>query len=409
LGRKDRVICSLDIGTTKICMLITRVLENDSLEVVSTGYALSSGLKKGVVVDLEEAAAAIRKAADEAEAKSGISVDWVTVGVSGDHIQGFNCHGAASVEGKNNEVTMDDVANVIKAAQAIPVPAEREILHVLAQEFLLDNRGGIQNPVGLTGSRLDVNAHVVTSDTALTQNLINAVNRAQMRVNNVVVQQLASSEAVLTPDEKELGVAVIDIGGGTSDIAVYMKNAIRSSFVLPIGGAHFTRDLSIGLRTPIDDAERIKLNHGTVLVDSLSPDEMIEVPGVATRSPRPLPRKMVCEILKDRAVEALELIKERIGSNADREQLIAGAVFTGGGSLLDGLLALAEEMLEMPVRQGLPQGIHGLTDDLAHPVYATAIGLAMHGALEREGRKSRPSKSNSKPLLLNRFLTWVGN
>ena len=409
MGRKDRIICSLDIGTTKICMLITRALENDSLEVVSTGYALSSGLKKGVVVDLEEAAASIRKAADEAESKSGISVDWVTVGVSGDHVQGFNCHGAASVEGKNNEVTVEDVANVIQAAQAIPVPPEREILHVLAQEFLLDNRGGIQNPVGLTGSRLDVNVHVVTSDSALTQNLINAVNRAQMRVNHLVVQQLASSEAVLTPDEKELGVAVIDIGGGTSDIAVYMKNAIRSSLVLPVGGAHFTRDLSIGLRTPMDDAERIKLSQGTVMLDRISPDEMIDIPGVATRSPRPLPRKMVCEILKDRAVETLELIKERITSTAGKEQLIAGAVFTGGGSLMDGLLALAEEILEMPVRQGLPQGIQGLTDDLAHPVYATAIGLAMYGARELGEQKTRTPKSNSAPLFLNRFLTWVGN
>jgi cell division protein FtsA len=410
VSKKNEIICGLDIGTSKICMMIARSRAHGHLEVISTGYSESAGLKKGVVVDLEEAAASIRKAAEEAEIKSGLSVDWVMVGVSGDHVQSFNCHGAVSVEGKHHEVTEEDMAQVIHAARSIPVPPGREIIHVLPQEYFLDTRGDIQHPVGLTGSRLDVNVHVVTCDSALVQNLFNAVNKAQMRVKKTVLQQLASAEAVLTPDEKELGIAVIDIGGGTTDIALFVKNSIRFTSVLPVGGVHFTRDLAVGLRTPIEDAERIKKTYGTLNRDKIANDEVVEIPGVGTRPARDLPRKMICDILRARAAELMELVKNQIIDSGERDQVVAGAVLTGGGSMLEGMIELSEQILDVPVRQGLPQNIHGLTDELCHPVYATAIGLAMFGAQELNGsQKKRPGKAGSTSLFINRFLSWVSS
>ncbi|MBM4363940.1 MAG: cell division protein FtsA, partial [Deltaproteobacteria bacterium] len=245
MSKKERILCGLDIGTTKVCLLVARVEPDAELEIVSTGYALSRGLKKGLVVDIEDAAASIRRAADEAELKAGVSIDWVVVGVSGDHVQSFNCHGAVSIDSKHHEVTPEDVAQVVHAARSIPIPPEREVVHVLPQEFFLDSRGDIVNPVGLTGSRLDVDVHVVTSDAAMIQNLINAVNRAQMRVRQLVLQQLASAAAVLTNDEKDLGTMVVDVGGGTTDIAVLTRRAVRYTAVLPVGGDHFTRDLAV--------------------------------------------------------------------------------------------------------------------------------------------------------------------
>lgn len=389
--------------------MIARAHRDGNLELLSTGYSNSSGIKKGVVVDLEEAAASIRKAREEAEAKSNISVDWVTISAAGDHFQSFNSHGAITIEGNHQEVTSDEMGQVIRAAQSVPIPADREIIHILPQEFFLDDHGGIQNPVGLYGSRLDVNIHVVTAQSALNQNLINAVNRAQMRVKKVVLGQLASAEAVLTKDERELGTAIIDIGGGTTDIAIFVKNAVQFTKVLPVGGAHFSRDLAIGLQTPTEDAERIKKDSGTVLTERIREGETAEVPGMGTRPARSVPRTLVCEILRDRAVELLELIKDQIWKAVGNERLIAGAVITGGGSMLDGILDLAEETFGMPVRQGLPIGVRGLTEELSHPVYATAIGLALCGAEEAGFRRKSVGKTSSSPWLFSRILQWAGN
>jgi cell division protein FtsA len=408
VSKKNRIICGLDVGTTKICMMIARALPDGALEVLSTGYANSSGLKKGVVVDLEEAAASIRKAADEAELKSGVSVDWVTIGAAGDHLQSFNSHGAITIEGNHQEVTAEEMAQVIRAAQSMPIAPDREVIHVLPQEFFLDDHGGILNPVGLFGSRLDVNVHMVTCQSALNQNLINAVNRAQMRVKKVILQPLASAEAVLTKDERELGTAVIDIGGGTTDIAVYIKNAVQFSKVLPVGGTHFTRDLAIGMQTPMEDAERIKKESGTVLTERIQEGETVVIPGMGTRASRSVPRKAVCDILRDRAIELLELAKDQLWKAVENESLIAGIVITGGGSMLDGILELAEQTLGMPVRQGLPLGVRGLTDELSHPVYATSIGLTLFGAEDAGYRKNTNGKSNGTPGLFNRILSWAG-
>ncbi len=407
MGKKDRIICGLDAGSTKICLLVARVLDSGSLEIMGMGHAESAGLKRGVVVDLEQAAVCIRKAAAEAEMKSGVSADWVTVGLSGEGVQSFNCHGAITIEGKNYEVTHEDMSQVVRAAQSIPVPGNRQVIHVLPQEFFLDEWGDIRNPVGLTGSRLDADVHVVTADGGLLQNLINTVNHAEMRVQRVILQNLASAESVLTPEERELGAAVIDIGGGTADIAVFARNAIRFTSVIPVGGLHFTRDLAIGLRTPMEDAERLKRDIGTLNGSTIAEDEIIEVPGIGARSTRQMPRKVACQMLQDRAVELMELIKGQLDRGCERKQLLGGAVLTGGGSLLPGMVDLAEQILEMPARLGIPLGVQGLTDALAHPAYACVVGLAALST-RSDGDPHRYS-GNPGPLpgLINRVLSWV--
>ncbi len=403
--KKDRIVCGLDVGTTKICAIVASVNEA-GCKILSSGYSEARGLQKGVVVDLPEASASIRRATDEAELKAGISVDTVTAGMSGDHIQSFNCHGAASVDGKHNEVSSKDTEAVIKAASSIPIPPEREIIHVIPQQYVLDNRGGIKNPVGLTGSRLDVDVHVVTCEGFMMQNLINAVNASHIRVAKVVLQQLATADAVLSEDEKELGVAVIDIGGGTTDIAQFAQNTVRSTSVLPVGGVHFTRDLAICLRTPVEEAEKIKKSAGGVLTMDIANDESIQVPRIGDSTNRSLPRRMVCQVLRDRAMEVLELVRDQIHRSGDRDQLSSGAVLTGGSSLLNGITILAEEILEMPVRRGVPQGVLGLTEELEQPAYATAVGLTMQAAAEPKALKQ---KGPVAPWLFGKILSWVDN
>ncbi|HSW39982.1 MAG TPA: cell division protein FtsA [Acidobacteriota bacterium] len=407
--KKESIICGLDVGTTKMCMMVGKAHRDGGVELVGTGYSESKGLSKGVVVNLDEAAASIRKAADEAELKSGISINWVTVGAAGDHFKGINSRGALSIEGKRQEVTAEDIAQVISAAQAVPVAPDREIVHVLAQEFFLDDRGGIMDPEGLYGSRLAVNVHLITGQIALNQNLINAVTRANLGIRKVVFQQLASAEAVLTRDERELGAMLIDIGGGTTDIAVYSHNAVQFTRVLPVGGAHFTRDLAIGLRTSIDDAERIKKESGTVLTERVSADKTILIPGISARSERSVSQNEVCTILRDRAAEILELVGDQIRKTLNSRHMPVGVVLTGGGSLLDGIVELTEDLLGMPARQGLPMGIRGLPEELSHPVYSTALGLALMEAEHAGYRGKKKGKKNSPAWLFNRILSWAGN
>jgi len=383
MKKKSPFICGLDVGTSKICMVIVRKHHDGALEFIGSGHAESRGLEKGVVVDLNDAAAAIRKAADEAEKKAGISVESVRLGAGGNHFQSFNSRGAVTVAGERQEVTSKMEAEVITASQSLVIPNDREIRHVLTQEFFLDGKGGIKNPVGLFGSQLDVNVHIMTCQSALIQNLINAVNRAEMRVGNVIAQPLAAAESVLTRDEKELGVAMIDIGGGSTGIAVYKENAVRFTKILPVGGHNFTRDLNIILRTPIDKAEHIKKTSGTVLSERIEAQNTLTVPGMGEREPQSVTRENVCDILNARAVQLMELIGSELRkAAADRSGSlpIAGVVITGGGSMLDGMMELAEKVLNTPVRRGLPMGIRGLTKELLHPEYSTAFGLIQFGA-----------------------------
>ena len=378
--KRNPIICGLDVGASKICMVIAREHADGALELLSHGYSESRGLNKGVVVNLDDASAAIRKAAGEAEKKINMSADWVRLSAGGDHFESFNSRGAVSVAGERQEVTAELASQVIAASQSLVIPPDREIVHVLPQEFFLDGQGGIKNPVGLFGSQLDVNVHIMTCQSALIQNLINAVNRAEMRVQKVIAHPLAAAEAVLTNDEKELGAVMIDIGGGSTSVAVYQRNAVRFTTILPIGGHSFTRDLAYGLQTPIEDAERIKKASGTVLTEMIDSEDHVTVPGIGTRSPRTVERKNISGILRARAAELLELIDERLRTATDGAQFVAGIVITGGGSMLDGMMELAEEYLDMPARRGLPMGIQGLNDELIRPECATAVGLTLFGA-----------------------------
>ena len=397
------IICGLDVGASKICMVIVREQADDAPELVSYGFAGSQGLNKGVVVNLDDAAVAIRKAVTQAEKKVNMSSDWVRLGAGGDHFQSFNSRGAVTVAGERQEVTPELASQVIGAAQSLVVPPDREIVHVLAQEFFLDGHGGIKNPVGLFGSQLDVNVHIMTCQSALIQNLINAVNRAEMRVQKVIAQPLAAAEAVLTRDEKELGVAMIDLGGGSTNIAVFQQNAVQFTKTLPVGGHSFTRDLAIGLQTPIEDAERIKKDWGTVLSEKIDEEELVSVPGIGTRPSRTVERKVIGAILRARATELLELIDSHLRMATDGSRLVAGIVITGGGSMLDGMLELAEEFFDMPVRLGLPMGIQGLKDELLRPEYATAVGLTLFPA---GGSMPGPSPKGAQ-WFIGKFLSWV--
>ncbi len=407
MKKKERIVCGLDVGTWKTCAVIVRVQGDGRLEVLGTGTAGSDGLVKGVIVNLEAVAASVRKAADEAELKSDFSIDWVTAGITGDHVKSDNCRGAISIKRKHLEVAAEDVDLVVLAAQSsIPIPAERDIVHVLPQEFLLDNRGSIRNPVGLTGLRLDANIHLVTCERAPMQNLFNAVNKARMRVRKVVLHSLASSEAVLSPEEKEVGTVVIDIGGGTTNLAILVKNMVRFTSVIAIGGGNFTKDLYEQLPTTPEEAERVKKEFGNLRPENIAKDEMVTVRGIGTRDTRQVSRKVLCEYLRERAAELLEFVRDNILHSGAHQRLIAGAVLTGGGSMLDGMIELASEILGMSVRSGIPQGLDGLSPELAHPNYACPMGLAILGArdLSRAKKNGVPASTHS---MINRILAWA--
>ena len=364
------------MGTWKTCLIMARAHTNGKLEMVSSGFSNSHGLTKGIVVNLDEVVASIRRAAAEAESKSNVCADCVVAGISGNHIKSHNFHGVVEVQGKHGEVTSQDMENAVRAA-SIPLSQEREVIHILPQEFFLNGQGGIRNPVGLSGPQLDLNLHVISCDGALSQSLVNAANKAQIKVKRIILQSIASGEAVLTPEEKELGATVIDIGGGTTDIALYVKGSICFSSVIPVGGMHFTRDLVEALRTSREEAERIKIEFGSVLPERIDPEETIAIQGLGTRGAYNFPRKEICEYLYDRGAELLELVKNDLLHSGMREKLVSGAVLTGGGSLLEGIIELAERILDMPVRQGIPMGYEGLTAELAHPIYSCAVGLTL--------------------------------
>ena len=420
------IICGLDVGTTKVCMMITRVNNDGSLELIGSGHAHSAGLKNGVVVDLEKVADAIRKAAEEAEREADVSVDWVTVSAAGDHFQSFNSHAVINIAGPRPEVTYEEMSRVINtAAQSVQITPDREILHVLPQEFFLDGRGGTQRPIGLSGSQFEVNVHVVTCMRVLNQNLINAVNRARMRVKKVVLQPLADAEAVITEDEKELGTVLINIGGGTTSIAVFRKNAVQFTRVLPVGGVNFTHDLAIVLQTPIEDAERIKKESGTVLTERIQPGETVNVPVMGVRRAvrrnnppedsagisetetiiaRPVPREKICGILRARAMELLELVADQLRKAAGNDFIVERIIVTGGGSMLEGMTELAEEVFSATARHGLPGGIQGLTENLSLPRHATAIGLTL---FELNEVKNQEKAEDKKPGIIRRILLWI--
>lgn len=384
MALRDRYVVGLDVGTTKVCAVIGRGTDSGDLEIVGVGLAGSKGQRKGVVVNIDATVEAIKAAVEEAELMAGTSVDTAYVGVAGGHVRGFNSRGAVTVNGKAREITEGDIRKVIGAARDLNLPPDRELLHLLPREFVVDDQEGIVDPLGMSGSRLEVNAHLVIGALSAVQNLVSCVNRAGIEVQAVVLEQLASNEAVLTDDERELGAALLDIGGGTTDLACFVEGSVCHTAVLPAGGDHFTNDVAVGLSTPIVDAERLKSRFGCALPSMVGSDQAIEVPGIGGRGSRLLPRRRLCEVLEPRCQELLDLVRDEITRSGFAGFLNAGFVMTGGGALLEGFAEAAEQQYGLPVRVGAPRSVQGLVDVVSSPIYSTAVGLALYGHYNRD-------------------------
>jgi len=376
-ARRDNLIVGLDIGTTKICAIVGNLTE-EGIDIVGIGTSPSKGLRKGVVINIESTVSAIKKAIEEAELMAGCEIKSVYAGIAGGHIKGFNSQGVIAI--KNREVSPEDVKRVIEAAKAIAIPMDREVIHILPQEFIIDDQDGIREPLGMSGVRLEAKVHIVTGAVASAQNIVKSCNRAGLEVADIVLEQLSSSEAVLSADEKELGVALVDIGGGTTDIAIFVDGAIKHTSVLSLGGNHLTNDIAVGLRTPMAEAERIKQKYGCCLSSLVGKDETIEVPSVGGRKPRVLSRQLLCEILEPRVEEIFTLVNREIVKSGLEDMIASGVVITGGSTILEGMPELAEQIFNLPVRRGLPQRIGGLIDVVNSPVYATGVGLVVYGS-----------------------------
>ncbi len=378
--RRDEIIVGLDVGTTKVVAVVGEVRENGLLDVIGVGTATSTGIKKGVVVNVTQTMEAIKRAIHEAELMAGCTVNAVYVGVSGGQIKSFNNRGVVAVQ--NNEVTETDIARVIENARAVQIPADRQIIHTVPQEFLVDDNDGIKHPVGISGVRLQANVHIITALNTSVQNVVQCAERAGLHVLKASAEMLASSLAVLEEDEKELGVVLVDIGGGTTDIAVFYNGAIVHSAVLAVGGDHITNDIAVGLRTPRAEAERIKLKHGCALSSLVEDDETIDVACVGGRDPIVRKRTLLCDIIEPRMEEIYRLIEKEVQESNFADVLGSGVVVTGGSALMPGMAGLGEEVLGMPVRVGLPRPVGGLYDLVKAPPYSTAVGLVLQGAVE---------------------------
>ncbi len=377
MGRREEIVVGLDIGTTKIACIIGEVTA-DGIDIIGIGSHPSAGLRKGVVINIDATINSIKKAVEEAELMAGCEVHTVFAGIAGGHIQGFNSHGIVAV--KDKEVKATDLARVVDAARAVAIPMDREVIHVIPQEYIIDEQEGIKEPIGMTGVRLEAKVHIVTASVTSAQNIIKCANACGLNVADIVLEQLASSEAVLSADERELGVAVVDIGGGTTDIAIYANGSLVHTAVLSIGGNHLTNDIAVGLRTPMAEAERIKQRYGCAMTSKVSSEETIEVPSVGGRPPRILSRQILSEIIEPRVEEIFAYVGREI-KNAGCEHLIAsGVVITGGTTILENMPEIAEEVLGLPVRRGVPRGIGGLVDVVRDPKYATGVGLVQYGA-----------------------------
>jgi cell division protein FtsA len=382
MARRERYVVGLDVGTSAVVCIVGETPDDGSLDVVGIGVAESRGIKRGVVVNLEGAVDSIKKAIEEAELMAGIEVDSVHLALSGPHVKGFNSRGVIAVAGKNREITRDDVRRAIDAAKAVALPTGREILHVLPQDFVVDEQDGIGAPVGMTGARLEVNVHVITGSVSSTQNIVACVNRAGVAVADTVIEQL-------TPDEKELGVAMVDIGGGTADLAIFERGSLWHTGVVAIGGDHFTNDIAVGLRTPIPDAEKVKRKNGCALSSMVDEDETIEVASVGGRKPRVMARRILSEILQPRAEETFHLVWDEIRRAGYEKSLNSGIVLTGGGAILEGMPEIAEQIFDLPIRRGSPVGVGGLADHVNSPVFATAVGVVLYAHHNRAPEPSR--------------------
>ncbi len=404
-SKRENLVVGLDIGTTKICAIVG-AMTSEGLDVVGIGTSPSRGLRKGVVINIESTVNAIRKAIQEAELMAGCEIKSVFAGIAGGHIKGINSQGVIAI--KNREVTNEDVRRVIDAAKALAIPMDREVIHILPQEFIIDDQDGIKEPLGMSGVRLEARVHIVTGAVASAQNIIKSCNKAGVDVGDIVLEQLASSEAVLTPDEKDLGVALVDIGGGTTDIAIFVDGAIKHTSVLSLGGNHLTNDIAVGLRTPTAEAEKIKQISGCCLTSMVGKDETIEVPSVGGREPRILSRQLLAEILEPRVEEIFTLVNREIVKSGFEDLIASGVVLTGGSAILPGMPELAEQIFDLPVRRGKPIDIGGLTDVVNSPIYATGVGLVKYGSRNMQTRNFVIGQENLFDRVTRRMKEWFG-
>ena len=403
MQRQDNIIVGLDVGTTKICAVVGEA-QGNKINIVGIGTHPSIGLRKGVVVNIESTVESIQKAIEEAELMAGCEISSVYAGIAGGHITGFNSRGIVAIKGP--EVTKNDVERVIDAARAVAIPMDREVIHVIPQEFIIDDQGGIQNPVGMSGIRLEAKIHIVTGAVTSAHNIVKCANRSGLDVCDIVLEPLASGEAVLTDEEKDVGTALLDLGGGTSDLAIFSGKNIKHTFVLSLGGNNLTNDISIGLRASLAEAEKIKIKYGTCVAHDISSEETIEVPGMGGRKPRKLQRQILGEILEPRMEEIFTLIKREIFRAGMDNVITSGMVLTGGTSLLHGATDIAESVFDVPSRLGTPRGINGLVDVVNNPMYATAVGLVLYGARIQPEKKFRIRDTNIFNRIITRMKTW---
>jgi cell division protein FtsA len=391
LVKKDRHIVALDIGSTKTCALIGEQDDDHGLKFSALGAAESKGWRKGQIVNLELAVGSVRRAIEEAETIVGVPVESAVVGVAGSHVRGVNSRGGITVGARPRDIQREDVRRAIEAARGVTLPEDREVLHVLPQEFSLDAQDNIRDAIGMVGQRLRANVHIVTASGAATQNIVTAVNRAGVRVDDTVLEPFASAEACLAEDERELGACLLDIGGGTTELIAYTGGVVRHTAAIPVGGDHFTNDLAVGLRTPIPDAEKIKRQHGSVFGELETQDLAIEIASVGDRAPRTIFARVLSEIIEPRAQELLMLIRDELCRAGLASQLPAGIVLTGGGAHLRGLPELAERIFNLPARVASPRGLAKMSEQVSRPEYSTAVGLVLYGARTRRLAGVRPN------------------
>jgi len=403
---KNNLIVGLDIGTSKVVAIVGEVsAEGDKVEIIGIGQHPSRGLKKGVIVNIESTTNSIQRAVEEAELMSGCEINSVYTGIAGSHIRSMNSHGIVAIRDK--EVMQDDTDRVIDAARAVAIPADQKIIHILPQEFVIDNQEGIREPIGMSGVRLEAKVHMVTGAASAAQNIIKCVRLCGLEVDDMILEQLASSASVLTEDEKDLGVCLVDIGGGTTDIAIFSEGAIRHTAVIPIAGDQVTNDIAVALRTPTQYAEEIKKKYACALTQLANAEEMIEVPSVGARPPRQLARQTLADVVEPRYEELFTLVQGVLRRSGYEDLIAAGVVLTGGSSQMDGVIELAEEVFHMPVRIGYPKYVTGLIDVVRNPIHATGVGLLLFGYQHRHERISDIARSSvGVKNVLGRVRTW---
>ena len=406
-GGERNIVVGLDIGTSKVGVVIGEVDEHGGVVILGVGMSLSEGLRQGVVVDLDLAVRSIERAVREAQLTAGVEVDGVIVGIAGDHIRSVNSRGVVAVSRADHEITQSDVNRVIDAAKAIALPIDREVLHILPQEFIVDNQKGIKNPVGISGVRLEAEVHIVTGAVTSAQNLVRSVRKAGLRVVGLVLEPLASSYSILDENEKKLGVALIDLGGGTTDIALFHESAIRHTAVIGMGGQNVTNDIALGLRTPLDQAEAIKRKFGCAHKDLVSKSETFTVPGISGRASREVSRDLLVSIIQPRLEEIYSLAAKEVKRSEFGEMLGVGVVLTGGGSLLEGSIPLAEEVFGLPAKLGIPQGFSGMVESASSPIFATGVGLVLYGIYGMDSEEGVKIFGEEETGLFNRIYQWM--